>query len=110
MVVANLGEVIEYDAPQELIAGNAAIGRDAVVEEQWVKFRGIVGTPDMNRDQMQLSKLNGSIVQIHTVTELELTRTVRRLGRRYGLVSRDRCLYMGQEMWRYIAQAEVERA
>lgn len=109
MVVANMGETIEYDDPQVLIPAEAAIGRDAVVEERWTKFKGIVGTPDMSRDQMALSKLNGSVIQIHSVTELDLTHTVRRNGRRYGLVSRDRSRFLGVEVWRYIAQAEVER-
>lgn len=110
MVVEQLGSTLEYNDPDVLIPGDAAIGSDAVVVDKWVKFKAVVGMPDMNRDQMMLSKLNGSVIQIHSVTDLPLDKVVRYENRQYGLLSRQPTDYMGQRMWRYIAQAEVERA
>src|SRR5688572_16318205 len=109
MVVAEQGSVLQYNDPQVLIVADKAIGREAVATDRWVDFRAVVGTPEMGHDQMMLSKLNGSVIQLHTTLELAMDRVLRYEGRRYGILSRQMTEFMNQPMWRYIAQAEVGR-
>lgn len=109
-VLRTLGKDAAYPVETVMVEGNSAHFQRPVVETEWVPFKAVVGRANLFAEQAEWAKTHPDALQIHTDIQLDNSKPVMLMGRRYAILADQPDEFMGSMLYRYILAAEVRRA
>ena len=109
LLLGLVGQGVEYAVDEVVSPAIPAVGQSAVVNRQWKRAEGTVGTPIVPRDDDGLARQLAHGIQFHSTTELPVGTPIRFSDREYSILNVQREPDMlGDPVYRYQCRVHVK--